>query len=282
MNTPSPVSIDEPLRGIIIPPQPKIINDLLTAQANPNCEAEDIAVIVEQDIGLAGSILKTVNSPYFGLKNTISNIKQAVSLLGIANVTNIANGLALKKTFSDETGAALEEFWKVSNATANIATAISKQLGIASTDLAYSLGLFHNCGIPLMAMKHQDYFSVLEEAYHLPDGRLVDTENKHYKANHAVVGFYTAKAWHLPDALCDVIAEHHSLEKHFGQSASKEAHHTELVALLKMAEHIAKTAEILGHASEDLEWQHYGHRILEFVGLSEDDFHEMEVSINGY
>ena len=80
MNTPSPVSIDEPLRGIIIPPQPKIINDLLTAQANPNCEAEDIAVIVEQDIGLAGSILKTVNSPYFGLKNTISNIKQAVTL----------------------------------------------------------------------------------------------------------------------------------------------------------------------------------------------------------
>ena len=282
MNAPSPVPVDDHLKGIIIPPQPTIITDVLNAQADPNCEAEDIAKIVEQDIGLAGSILKTVNSPFFGLKNTITDIKQAVSLLGIANVTNIANGLALKKSFDETSAAALEEFWKVSTNTANIATAISKQLGIMSPDLAYCLGLFHNCAIALMVMKHQNYFSVLEEAYHLPDGRVVDTENKHYKANHAVIGFYVAKAWRLPEALCDVIAEHHSLEKHFGEKADKEAHHTEMVALLKMAEHIAKTAEILGHNSEDLEWQQYGHSILEFVGLSEDDFHEIEVSINGF
>lgn len=45
--------------------------------------------------------------------------------------------------------------------------------------------------------------SVLEDAYASAgaEQRVVDTENQVFNTNHAVVGYYTAKSWRLPEHL---------------------------------------------------------------------------------
>lgn len=67
--------------GFHIPAKPELLMLLqAVGQANSaNVKAE--ALIIEKDVGLASSILKTVNSPLFGLNAKIRNIQQGVCFL---------------------------------------------------------------------------------------------------------------------------------------------------------------------------------------------------------
>jgi len=199
------------LQGIKIPPQPQILVDLQMEQVMPEPDIQRIAELIQQDVGLSGTILKVVNSSYFGLKNRITSINQAVNLIGIASVINLVNGLSIKSQMSDETIVSMNRFWDTATDIAQVATQIAKQVGYPNPDMAYLLGLFHNAGIPLLMSRFDNYNQVMEASYGHPEKRVVDVENSELSTNHAVIGYYTAKSWKLPKILCDVIAEHHNV-----------------------------------------------------------------------
>jgi len=199
------------LQGISVPPQPQIMVDLQMEQVMPVPDLKAIARLISQDPGLSGALLKLVNSPHFGLANRIASIQQAVNLLGCNSVINLINAQSIKGEMSDETIVTLSRFWDSAQDVAMACLTLAKRIGYQSPDEAYTLGLFHNCGIPLMLKRFPGYMSVLEEAYaSTGDGqRIVDIENRVLSTNHAVVGYFTAKSWNLPLHLCDAIANHH-------------------------------------------------------------------------
>lgn len=264
--------IQKVLHGISIPPQPQILVDIQMEQVMPNPDMRRIAQLVSQDPGLAGTMLKVVNSAHFGLKNKISSIQQAVQILGLATVINVLNGISIKSEMDDETIIALGRFWDTAMEIAQVAAALAKQLGIRTSDEAYALGLFHNCGVPLLMRRFPNYADVMEESYRGNDHRVIDTENRHFNTNHAVVGFFVARSWHLPEHLCEIIAEHHNVESIFIANDPYSNEKKPLLAILKMAEHICANYEILGRQQNDIEWERIEIPLLHYVGLSTDDF----------
>lgn len=266
------------LQGIKIPPQPQILVDLQIEQVMPDPDMRQIARLISHDVGLSGTMLKFVNSPFFGLANKITSIEQAVSLLGLNSVINILNGLSIKGEMSDEKIQAMTRFWDTANDIAMVCATVAKQIGFNSPDEAYAMGLFHNSGIPLMMLRFNNYLSVMEEGYAETEKRIIDVENKVFNTNHAVVGYYTAKSWNLPLTICDVIAEHHNAESVFGNKDGKSQEKKTLLAILKIAEHICGNYTILGTQPVDHEWERSGKDILEYVGLSTYDIEEMKAN----
>jgi len=267
------------LHGISIPPQPQIMVDLQMEQLNPQCSMARIAKLISQDVGLAGSMLKTVNSRLFGLKNKIASIEQAISLLGITSVVNISNALSIRGSLTDEAIVALGRFWDSAMDIAATSSNIAKQIGYRAPDEAYTFGLFHNCGIPLLMQRFDNYADVMKQAYAEKSRRVIDIENDLLNTNHAVVGYYVARSWNLPSHICDSIAEHHSAEMVFTDTDGTPTARKNLIAILKMAEHICRNYMTLGDAKEDYEWQRIGKNLLEYVGLSEYDFQNMQESM---
>ena len=138
------------LQGISVPPQPQIMVDLQMEQVMPVPDLKAIARLISQDPGLSGALLKIVNSPYFGLTNRIASIQQAVNLLGCDSVINLINAQSIKGEMSDETIVTLNRFWDSAQDVAMACLTTAKRIGYRAPDEAYALGLFHNCGIPLM------------------------------------------------------------------------------------------------------------------------------------
>ncbi len=266
------------MQGIKIPPQPQILVDLQMEQVMPDPDLGRIAKLISQDVGLAGTVLKVVNSPFYGLKNRITSVQQAVSLIGLNSVVNIINGLSIKSQMSDETIVNMNRFWDTANDIAQVATTIAKQVGYPNPDLAYLLGLFHNCGIPLLMSRFDNYLQIMEESYAHPELRVVDVENQRLNTNHAVIGYYTAKSWNLPKILCDVIAEHHSATRYFAANNYKDSEGKTLLAILKLAEHICGNYRILGRQQDDLEWQNIGAEVMTYLGMGEYDIEQMEAN----
>ncbi|GAA5315874.1 MAG: HDOD domain-containing protein [Candidatus Pelagadaptatus aseana] len=271
--------VQKVLQGISIPPQPQIMVDLQMEQMMPDCDINAIAKLISQDIGLAGSVLKTVNSPLYGLGNNITSINQAVNLLGVNSVINLVNGLSIRGELSDDQIVAMGKFWDSSMEVAMAAAAIAKNIGFPCPDEAYTLGLFHNCGIPLLMMRFDNYPEVLKRAYADPERRIIDTENDELNTNHAVVGYYVAKSWNLPTYLCQAIHEHHSIRKIVDDESADPKKKT-LLAVLKMAEHICGNYRTLGDQEVDNEWQIISESVLLYVGLSQYDFESLQQQIS--
>ena len=265
------------LHGITVPPQPQIIVDIHMEQAMPNPDMAYIAKLICQDVGLAGTILKVVNSSLYGLKNKITSIEQAVNLLGMDSIINISNGLSIKGEMDNKTIVALGGFWDSAMDIASVCATIARQIGYQAPDLAYSLGLFHNCGVPLLIKEYNNYPEIMTKSYQGKDERIIDTENHYLRTNHAVIGYYTAKSWKLPQNFCDVIAQHHNVKDIFdtklnqGYDPAKKT----LLAILKMSEHICSLHSILGNQPKDYEWEVIKSELLEFVGLSVMDFDDI-------
>ena len=269
------------LQGISVPPQPQIMVDLQMEQVMPNPDLKNIARLISQDPGLSGALLKLVNSPFFGLANRITSIQRAVNLLGSRSVINLINAQSIKGEMSDDTIVTLNRFWDTAQDVAMSCLSLAKRIGYESVDEAYALGLFHNCGIPLMLKRFPGYMSVLEEAYASASAetRVTDIENRVLNTNHAVVGYYTAKSWNLPLHLCEAIANHHNALSLFSDDSGRDASLKTLLAILKMAEHICASHRVIGDQAEDHEWQAIAQLVLEYVGLSEYDFVSLKESI---
>jgi HD-like signal output (HDOD) protein len=267
-------SIGNVLTGIKVPPQPQILVDIYMEQAMPNPDFSRIAELIARDPGLSAGVLKLVNSDFYGLTSKITSIEKAAHLLGLDQLVNIVNGLSIKNYLRDDQIAAMNIFWDSATDVANCAATIAKRVGFQSPDLAYNLGLFHNCGMALLFRSHPAYFSTVEQAYAETEQRVIDVENSTLKTNHAVIGYYAARSWNLPKPVCEVIAEHHNAVSIFTSSYHQnyDPFKKTLLSILKMAEHICKLYSVLGQQKKDYEWEKISNTLFDYVGISQIDF----------
>lgn len=267
--------IEQILQGIAIPPQPQIMVDLQMEQFHPTPDINRIANLIAQDVGLSGTMLKIVNSAAYGLANNITSVQQATLLLGIKSVINIINGISIRGELSDEDIVELNHFWDTSFDIAVVSQNIARQIGIPAPEDAYSLGLFHNAGIVLMNQRFDGYMEHLREAYSGNYERVIDAENQRYRTNHAVIGYYTARAWKVPKIICDAIADHHNIIDVFRGDNASNAQKKSLLSVLKIAEHLCGNAKTLGQCDTDVEWERIQYPIFEFTGLGPYDIDSM-------
>lgn len=266
------------LKGITIPPQPQLMVDLHMELMMPNVCIDTITNIITKDAGISGSILKIVNSPFFGLRTRITSIKQALSLLGISNIINIVNSLSIRDSLTDNSIIEMTRFWDNSIDVAMAAASISRLTGISSPDEAYTLGLFHNCGISLLINKFEHYPKVLQKAY-AQQQSITDIENDMIDSNHSVIGYFVARAWKLPEYISEAIADHHRTECIFSDEVACDKRKKNLLATLKLAETTCKTHQSLGNAEFDHEFDRIKNDLLIYIGLSAYDFEDLQYEL---
>ncbi len=265
-------NLPEFLSGSFLPSPPEIMQKIRTATP----DLDQIAKIINTDMGLCASVLKTINSPFYGMKNTIVSIPQAVALLGLDSVMNIINAhLLLTVLKSGDYASDLDDFWQLSNDIAETCIVVAKYLNFQAIDDIYLLGLFHNAGIPMMLKQFPEYMTTVQGAYEQSELRITDVENDEYNCNHAVVGYMIAKSWQLPRHLRKIVRDHHNID-YITDGLTEENDTNTMIIILKIAEYISKTHQVFGEHETDHEWGKIKTSVLEYLGFSEPDFEELE------
>ncbi len=254
------------LAGIVIPPRPTVVSAILEERSRDVPDLRRIAALISEDVALAAAILKTVNSPLYGLRRQISAIDQAVGLLGMSTVATLVTGLALRTSVPAQ---GLDRFWDGAARTALMSGYIAKHLGCVAPADAHLFGLFRDCGIPLLMQRFGDYKETLRLANAESERAFTDVEDDRHATNHAVVGSLLAANWNLAEDLRTAIRVHHDLDVY--QSA-----HTpnvmNLVAVGILAEHIENSHSRLSGVCE---WTKLGEATLKHLMMSEDDMEEL-------
>lgn len=254
------------LKSIRIPPCPEVVVALVEETRQPDVDFAKLVKLISGDVGLAASMLKTANSPFFALRCKAGSVQQAVSVLGLKNLMQIVRGSALQNALGGDK-VTMERFWDRSNFTAVVASHMAGYLHGVSREDAYTLGLFHDCGIPILMQKFPDYKATLALA-NRSAGLSIAIEDQYYATNHAVVGSMLARNWCLPDHISQAILVHHdhSIFAHPDDRSTPEV--CALAAITHVAEHVVAT---FLHRPDDAEWLASGRLSQDYLGLSSED-----------
>jgi HD-like signal output (HDOD) protein len=253
-----------------IPVKPQILIEMQLLLDNVEPDIHSIAVLISNDVGLSSTTLKIINSPFYGMNRKISEIKQAVMMLGLKTISGLVTALLLKSSFQGNSCISLERFWDdsldLANAMAFIGNKVKNEIPV---DMLYTIGLFQNCGIPLLALKFDDYKEVLIEA-NSSGVNSIELEEKKYQTNHAVLGYYVASSWYLPQELCVLILRHHEINYLSNILGNKEQL---AFAVLKAAEHLVERVK-RHNVSPD--WAEIKEAALNVLGLTSIDYDDLE------
>ncbi len=260
--------------SIKLPPVPQTLIELNSELNKEHPDLATLAEIIQRDAGISGLVLKTVNSPLFGLRREILSIQHAINMLGIGYVSKIVTGLLMKQSMGDS-GKLGAELWQSQMNTARLVSILVDKYLSCAADEGYLLGLFQNCGQMLIASKHDDYADFLVQQENNPELLITEAEKQRYNYNHADLGCLLAYSWGIPKYLCDVILHHHEANQQLDDLLLEQDDNIEnaLMAVLKIAEHVDKLDRGI---DPDYEWQSVSESVLGYMGLSELDFEDLK------
>ncbi len=257
-----------------IPPKPEILVRLHELMMQSEPDIQQIADLLADDVGLSAAVLKTINSASFGMQRRVSDIRQAAILLGPQHIVSLVTTYELRRALVGDACISLERFWDSASdvAKANVFVAHKLDLRIPTEDL-YAIGLFHDCGIPVLAMKYPDYQDVLIKAnsnYEIP---MTIIEDQHYGVNHTAVGYAIADSWDLPESICQSILQNH--ERDIWEVCS-DTLLLQSVAVLKISENII---DRLRRQCENPDWSHHRDGIFTTLQINDTTLLELEQKV---
>src|SRR4051812_111467 len=123
-----PVSSELRTLEIDIPSQPDALVRLSLLLAEEDVDLRAVANLIEGDMALAAAVLKAVNSSLYGLKGRVQSVQQAITYLGMREVTGITYEMGLRAAFPQ--AAELEPLWERSAQRGVLMGRLAQQLGI--------------------------------------------------------------------------------------------------------------------------------------------------------
>lgn len=266
---------EQVLNGIHLPPCPASLLAAMKEARSPDADMGRIVRLIGQDVGLSAPMLKLANSPYFGLRNKASSVQQAVAVLGLRNTVNLLSNVALRANVMPKL-AGMDEFWDRSSMTALAASRIAAQVPGTSCDDAYTVGLFHDCGIPVLMQKYPDYLKNIDEISRI-SGNICETENTCYSTTHAVVGNLLARNWLLPPNMCRAILRHHDLTVFASVTDQNSIEICNWTSIVQAAGYIVDSHLGLNNES----WATWQTPVLKHLQFSWQEFDELRSDILG-
>jgi putative nucleotidyltransferase with HDIG domain len=198
-----------------IPTLPIIVLELNKLLRDPDTSIKTVCDTIEKDQAITLKILKLVNSAFYGFKSKISDLRNAVALLGYNAVRNAIVSLSVINSFPKRislTDFDISIFWKHSLAVAVTSKNIAQLSKNESADNCFVGGLLHDTGKVILAQYFPELFETVWSTLQNEQISFYASERKTLPIDHAKVGAHLAGKWQLPRGLVDAIRWHHEFQ----------------------------------------------------------------------
>ncbi|MCR4414928.1 MAG: HDOD domain-containing protein [Thermoguttaceae bacterium] len=222
---PSPsISLDlkKILAGAQLPALPQSAIRLLELSQDPSNGPADFAAPIESDPGLAGQVLRFVNSSYFGFSREISSVKLSITLVGIRTIKNFALWSAVFSLMPNPKCGPfdLKSLWQDSLRRALFARALGKLQGMKEAEEAFSAALLQDMAVPLLAKEAPAVYAKLLASRDNGRRRLSTLERQLFGWTHAEAAGIMARQWNLPEDFATLIEGHQDVDRWVAESKS--------------------------------------------------------------
>ncbi len=207
----TPLAIDSMVaRARALYTLPAVAAEVIQLTSNPNVEPQAIKECILRDPALTAKILRVVNSSLFGLSGEVSDLNQAIALLGIKPLKILVLGFSLPDSlFANLAREQLKLYWTTTLARAVAAREISEQLFHTPGDEAFLAGLLQGLGVLVFAKQIGPSYAVLLIRSSETGVDLRQLESEAFGFDHIELTTALLRAWQMPRQLVEAIASQH-------------------------------------------------------------------------
>ena len=227
----------------VLPLEPTLLPMLFSVtDEGSKASSREVVALVERSQTLATRVLVLANSVVYGLRYKVTNLHQAVSILGmeeirlltvIVGVSSFVNDIKLPSGFN-ATG-----IWKHQLKVATISKVLAEQIKMATLSNmpaeqagpdsslhgpsaneqeilclipqdSYVIGLLHDIGQFCFVARRPDLWEMADTLRVKEGLRFADAENKFWGMDHALIGATVLHNWNLPSTVTTPIHWHHA------------------------------------------------------------------------
>lgn len=197
-----------------IPTLPDVYLKVKKAVEDPAVSLEYLADAIRYDQALTISILRLANSPFFGFRQKISSISQAIMLIGLREVYSLVLSVSIMGLFpihenEDEELFPARKFWEHSLAVGIAARLVGSVMGVAHPEELFVAGLIHDIGKLIEKIHAPEQFQEVCKRVRSENRMIVDVEQEVLGFTHAEVGQILAETWKFPELLITTTGCHH-------------------------------------------------------------------------
>ena len=197
----------------VIPSLPTLYNQLIGELEAPNVSMKRVGEIIAQDIGMSSKLLQLVNSAYFGVPRQVSDLSQAVTLLGLNMIKTLVLSISLFNQFDQGQVSVgfLQAVQSHGLAVGMLARELSKVEAANKQvrEQAFTAGLLHDVGKLVLAANFPEMYATVLTKSKAQGLMVAEVEVDRFGTSHAEVGAYLMGLWGLPTPIIEALAFHH-------------------------------------------------------------------------
>ncbi len=210
-----------------LPTLPAVLAQVLDTVSNPEASALDLGQYIAADISLSASLLRLVNSAFYGFFREINTVTDAIVILGFSEVRNLVLAATAFDAFSGgESSYDRTQLWRHSLAVAIGADRTAKMLKVPGGGGHFVAGLLHDFGKVAFDTLYPEQFREASALAADQGISMVDAEQEAFNLNHGKAGGLLGEHWNLPPMIVDAVRHHHTPAK-----PSADPQLTQIIAL---------------------------------------------------
>ncbi|MDY6967432.1 MAG: HDOD domain-containing protein [Spirochaetota bacterium] len=190
-----------------------VVHKITEVANDRSSSAQDLTDVIQLDPVLTAKVIRMVNSAYFGLLQQVKSLKQAVVMLGINTIKNVALSSSFlgQVNLKGKTDLSGDDFWQHSLGVAVASKLIATKLGVDPrfVEEYFIAGLIHDIGKVLINNFFPDEMNEILEASSKKNESITNIEKRVIKLTHEEIGIAIGKKWKFENALLFAVGKHH-------------------------------------------------------------------------
>jgi putative nucleotidyltransferase with HDIG domain len=205
--------IDKILKSLDnIPAFPMTIMKVSEMLRDDDYSITDMVNLIRYDQAMAANIMKMGNSAYFGSRQRIGTLRDAVVYLGRNNLIRIVQTAGVSRFFKQKRRGYVEkanELWEHSVAVALMSQILARKVLKHEDEKLYLAALLHDVGKMVMGEFVYDSFEKISRLVAEGGYSFLEAEKEVIGINHAELGGKIAERWNFPQDIVAALAYHH-------------------------------------------------------------------------
>ncbi len=191
-----------------LPVLPTVVVELMHLRPEDAHYFDDVRKLIELDPAFSARILAAANSAASSPRRPIVTVRDALQRLGSTQAASLLLTSAVTRVFvpRDDWEKAL---WRHSLEVAVLARAVAHHTGVADAEHAYTCGLLHDLGRFILFQEAPEQLRRVEEASWSTAVELLAAEREICGLTHSELGALACRKWRLPEAIAQVVGDHH-------------------------------------------------------------------------
>jgi HD-like signal output (HDOD) protein/GGDEF domain-containing protein len=186
---------------------PSVAMKVLELTENPQVDTRALKECIENDPALTGKILRVVNSSLFGLTREVSDLNQALALLGTKPLKLLVLGFSLPSgMFLGVEAKTLAWYWRRTLTKAIAGREISEMLWRTAGDDAFIAGLLQDLGMLVLLQQLGEPYARFLDRVVSSGADLGAMESKALGFTHTMLSARLLARWGLPGMLVEAVA----------------------------------------------------------------------------